>query len=366
MTNRRSDGNTVQFIDENGDPYGIKHINNKPRVSSMSYLYDIGEGNVSGHSAWTKIGYSPTINTVESNLWSAGGVYVFPTAAFTGDAISSSAGDEDQGVVIKSGTADAGGSSTTVYDAAVDFTTATAVQIGDCVILDKSGTTPEWGYVTGVDTNTLTLAGGFSSGGIASAGRAYSVIDYNSAGKTGAHAVKIEYLTTGFVEKSEIIILDGNAAVATINTDIYRINSFRVIAGYKAVGNLSFRISGGATTYSYITAGYTRARNNQYTVPIGKTLYITQWSVGWATPNDSKVQSARFITRTNMEPSTRFITRALFYPYTEIMVSNAEVIIHFDIPTKIPTGADITVAGVAATAGAGPAVSVLRGWLETD
>jgi len=248
----------------------------------------------------------------------------------------------------------------------VNFTTDTAVEIGDCVILDKSGTTPEWGYVTAVAANTLTIGGGFSSGGTVSEGRTYSVIDYNSAGKTGAHAVKIEYLTTAFVEKSEIVILNGNTAVNTSNTDIYRINSFRIIAGYKAVGNLSFRVSGGSTTYSYITAGFTRARNSMYTVPVDKTLYITQWSVGWATPNDSKVQSARFFTKANIEPSTRFKTGALFYPYTEVIVSNAEVVIHFDIPTQLTAGVDVVVNGIASTGGSGPAVSVLRGWLETD
>lgn len=359
---KRSDGQTIQLIDENGTPYGVKHVNYKPRV----YLYDIAEGNVTGHTAWTKIGYSPTVNTTESSLWSLGGLYTFPTAAFTGDVVSSSATDADAGVVIKSGTADAGGSTTSLVDAAVDFTTATAVEIGDCVILDKSGTTPEWGYVTVVAANTLTIGGGFSAGGTVSAGRTYSVIDYNSAGKTGAHAVKIEYLTSTYVEKSEIVILNGDTAVNTINTDIYRINSFRVIAGYKAVGNLSFRVSGGATTYSYITAGFTRSRNNMYTVPINKTLYVTQWSVGWAAPNESKVQSCRFMTKANMESSTKFKTGALFYPYTEIQVTNAEVVIHFDIPTQLTTGIDLMINGIAATGGTGPAVSVLRGWLEDN
>ena len=27
-----------QFVDENGIPYGVKHVANKPRVSSMPYL----------------------------------------------------------------------------------------------------------------------------------------------------------------------------------------------------------------------------------------------------------------------------------------------------------------------------------------
>lgn len=31
------------LVDENGLPYGVKHVNNKPRVSSVDYLYDILE-----------------------------------------------------------------------------------------------------------------------------------------------------------------------------------------------------------------------------------------------------------------------------------------------------------------------------------
>ncbi len=37
----------IRFQDETGTAYGIKHVNNKPRVSSMPYLFDIAEGIVS-------------------------------------------------------------------------------------------------------------------------------------------------------------------------------------------------------------------------------------------------------------------------------------------------------------------------------
>jgi hypothetical protein len=45
------DGSTaVKLIDESGVAYGVKHVQNKPSVSSMPYTYDISEGNVSGHT----------------------------------------------------------------------------------------------------------------------------------------------------------------------------------------------------------------------------------------------------------------------------------------------------------------------------
>ena len=175
--------------DENGLPYGLRQIDNKPRVSSMPYLYDIAEGNVSGHTRWTKVSYTPTANTSESDIWGLAGLYVFPTTAQQMAVSSSNA--NDTGTVIFSGTS-TGGSTTTLIDTGKDFTAGTPVAVGDIVILDKSGTTPEYGYVTGVAATTLTLTGGFSSGGTGS-GRAYSIVDQSAT--TGLQVVKVAYLS---------------------------------------------------------------------------------------------------------------------------------------------------------------------------
>lgn len=83
--------------DENGSGYGVKHINNKPRVSAMPYTYDIAEGNVSGHEAWTKIGFTPAMTTTKSDVWSYGGVYTFPAIATNLSIWSSSANDNVSG-----------------------------------------------------------------------------------------------------------------------------------------------------------------------------------------------------------------------------------------------------------------------------
>lgn len=84
----------MRFVDESGAAYGVKHINNKPRVSSMPYLYDVAEGNVSGHAGWSKIGYNPDVGTAEEDLWTVGGSYVPPAAAIQMQVISSSANDD--------------------------------------------------------------------------------------------------------------------------------------------------------------------------------------------------------------------------------------------------------------------------------
>lgn len=317
----------------------------------------------SGAAPWRKIGYSPTVNTTASAIWSKAGVYTFPAAAGKWEVVSSD-NTQDIGTILHSGTDTSGGSTTTLEKAGENFLTTTAA--GDCIIVDAAGTTPEWGYITAVDSDTkITFSGGLSSGG-SGAGRAtYAIVD--ASAKTHAQAVKIEYLTSAFAQKSEIVILNGTTAVDTVNTDLYRVNSFRVIAAGSSsacLGNLTLRADGAGGDYSYITAGFTRARNCAYTVPTGKTLYINQASIGWATPNDSKVQAGRLYLRYNREPATGFKTGSIFYPIAEWFIANGNINFSLEIPLVIAAETDIMVWGLAATAGAGPATVALSGWQE--
>jgi len=39
----------ARLVDENGVIYGVRQVNNKPRVSAMPYTYDIAEGNIPDH-----------------------------------------------------------------------------------------------------------------------------------------------------------------------------------------------------------------------------------------------------------------------------------------------------------------------------
>ena len=91
------DALSVKLQDENGDVYGVKHIDNKIRTSSMPYLFDIAEGHVSGHEAWSNFGYSPSVGTGATDLWSKGGAYVFPGTAMQMSVFSSNAADTSAG-----------------------------------------------------------------------------------------------------------------------------------------------------------------------------------------------------------------------------------------------------------------------------
>lgn len=348
----------MRFIDVNGISYGVNQIEGKLRVSTMPYLYDIVEHNVAGHTPWTKIGFTPTMNNTENDLWSVAGIINYPATAIQMEVYSSS--NTDIGTIIKTGTS-TGGSTTTLIDSGANFNAATAVAIGDCVILDKAGASPEYGWVTTVVSNTeLTIAGGFSVGG-SGALRDYHIVDYSAT--SGAHAVKISYLDIAFAEHKEIVILGGSTPVDTVNTNIYRVNAFRVIAagsGTKPVGALSLRHTTGSPVYSGITAGYTRARNSTYTVPAAHTLYVTEFCVAYGYAAAQTHYARIYIRATQNE---EFRTPGIFYPFTEVVCANSSQLVTLDIPTKILSGVDIKASGVSSTT-TGVASIAIRGWLE--
>ena len=347
-----------------------------------TFCDNIALGAYTNIKSWLKIGYNSALTTVESEIWSKTGLYgasgMFPAGAVQMEIIGSE-NTNDIGTIIRGSrstpiTSDAGGSTTTLLDADIDFGAGgTVVAEGDLLVLDPAGTVspniPEWGFITTVATHQLTCSKGFSLGGTGTT-RKYIVIDVSA--HTGALAMKVDYLTIDYLERTLILPTNGTGAVTTLNaagtalSDLYRINSFRVIATgttNKPSGAWQIQTVSGGTIWSFITAGFTRARNTIYTVPANKTLYITEWNMGWSTPNDTNVQSARFYTRANVEPTTMFNTGNIFYPYTEQIISNAETIIHFPIPNRLPQKTDLKVSGVAFTGGSGAATSVLRGYL---
>ena len=373
IANQTNGTQASKFVDEAGTPYGVKHIMNKPRISSMPYLFDIAEGNVPNHNALFKIGYNPSVTTTEEDLWSAGGTYVWPETEQQMEVVSTD-NTQDIGTVIKGDAtgdtvlSDADSTLTLLEDDDVDFTAATAVEVGDCVIFSPHDKVayPAWGYVTAVAAHTLTIANGLSDGS-SMASRPYAVIDLSAS--TGAQVVGFFYLDEDYIQYGEVVVLNGTTPVPTVNTDLYRINSLALIAagsGCKPVGDLSITNLAGTIEYSHITAGYSISRQLVFTVPAGMTGYITGGTVSASNPNDSKVQTARVIMRTNENPDFQFLTGCIFYPKAEIVVCNETVVISFASPIKIIEKSDFIVSGQGFTGFAGPITAVFRGWLETN
>jgi hypothetical protein len=270
------------LIDQNGNPYGVRHVDNKPRVSAMPYLYDIAELNVSGHYEFEQLGYNGDIDITEEDVWPTGGTYVFPASAAGLEVLSTSVEDDP----------------------------------------DKGGAVPG----------------------------------------TGIHAITIHYLDGTGAKKSEDVTLNGTAVVATSNTDYYRVLSVRaktVGTGGYAAGVISVRHLADTPVYATIEQGQTRSRLGIWTVPLGKTLFITSISIGASLAAQS---GATFTLRATYDHLAA-ATRTFFIAHAEVVCGNNGLYRPFELPMRFPAGTDIKVS--ARTIANNTAVSVgLRGWYE--
>jgi hypothetical protein len=270
----------VKFIDDAGTAYGVKHISNKPRVSSMPYLYDIAEGNVTGHTPFSKLGYNANVGATEEDIWTQSTVYPWIGAAGIALEVVSSDGND-------------------------------------------------------------TIAG------------------------SGIQKVRIGYLDTDYSAQTQILDMNGTTPVPLTDTTILRVNSIRatqVGANGVAAGLITCRLVGGAATiYRAIVAGYTRGRGLTYTVPLGKTLYLTSIAVSSGYTTSGRV--VRWTGRAQVDDIAPTVKTNYFQPFFEITTQDNSFVRTFEIPVVIPATADLRVSALS-----DPATSyctgALRGWLE--
>lgn len=74
----------IEFVDESGIRYGIKHIGNKPRTVNQPYMYAIAEGEVPGHSIFAAFGHRHAVQVVAKgeDVWGGTAAEMpFPIAA---------------------------------------------------------------------------------------------------------------------------------------------------------------------------------------------------------------------------------------------------------------------------------------------
>lgn len=270
----------AQGVDVSGVPYGLKEVENKLRVSAMPYLFDIAEGNVTGHTAFSKLGYNDDVGATEEDVWTQGGLYPWIAAAGIAlEVVSASAND--------------------------------------------------------------TVAG------------------------SGIQKVRVSYLDTDYSAQSQILDMNGQTPVPLTDTSILRVNALRatqVGAGGVAAGTITCRLVGGAATvYRSIVAGFTRGRGATYTVPLGKTLYVTSIAVASGYTTSGKV--VRWTARATVDDTDPTTKIAFFQPFFEIITQDSSFHREFEVPIRIPATADVRVSAV--SNGAGSFCScALRGWLE--
>jgi hypothetical protein len=215
-----------------------------------------------------------------------------------------------------------------------------------------------WDYGATVPTYT------FSTG--AATIRIVSASTKDDAGGTGASKIKIEGLLAAYAEHTEEITMDGTVAVTSTSLFL-RVNKAWVSEGTAAEGQI--RIYHGTSTsptYAVISSGFTQSRQAIYTVPAGKTLYITsvRYSAGVGnTAATAKNNYVVFTDRATVDPGSG-AAATLFYPLHEIGLVNGPFVLPLEMPTKIPATADLRVQAQGDTAQAVTCTAALRGWLE--
>lgn len=184
---------------------------------------------------------------------------------------------------------------------------------------------------------------------------------------SGIWSVRLYYLTKLGVEKSVDVTLNGQAEVALSVADVYRTQNLRLLTsgtGKKAAGNISIKLptAVGATIYTQIATGHTRARNSVWTVPAGKRLYVeyVNMSVGGAT----KERCAVITTLATYDDKTDSAVTH-FLPYHEQVIEDNTVPLDLSkFPTKLPAGTDIKVRARGLTADC-VCTCAMRGVVET-
>lgn len=252
------------------------------KVLSIDSMLQISRGAVIGISHVNKFGRNPIIDTATDpeDIWDAGGLWVPPTAARTHNIASSSA--NDAGTVVSTGTADTGSNTTTLYDASADFV-GDGVAAGDVVLND---TNTDHSVVSSVtDANTLALEhthhhhkGFFSHESVGfNDGDTYRVV---TPASTGASVIHVYGLDSDMYEAEEFIVMNGTNNVATTRTywRIYRLhNDGAASRTVSNVGNITATAVTDATVTAQINAGNGGTGMAMYTVPKGKTAYMTNF-----------------------------------------------------------------------------------------
>ena len=127
------------------------------------------------------------------------------------------------------------------------------------------------------------------------AGEALNVVSgsaNDAAAGTGARTIRVEGLDASGNWAEENITMNGTTNVVTTSTWLRVIRAYVVTAGSGATNAGAITIKHNTTTanvFAVIKAGRAQAANAVFTVPLGKTAYLTSWAIqgyGLTTANE--------------------------------------------------------------------------------
>jgi len=190
----------------------------------------------------------------------------------------------------------------------------------------------------------------------------------DAAAGTGARTVEVTYIeATTYLEKKEIVTLNGTTPVATVAVNMFRINKLRVLttgSGQKAAGKIDIRNLADTPIYGTILAGANESQQCIYTVPAGKTLKIKM--INCALGSSAAGKSTTFSLKSNYDHELAKLNgagaSAILYEAHAVLSMDSAVCISFPDPIVFPEKSEIVVTCVGTAAGV--ATYDARGVLE--
>ena len=185
-----------------------------------------------------------------------------------------------------------------------------------------------------------------------------------SAG-TGTQKVTIDYLDVNHAPHREVVTLNGTTPVNTVATNILRVNkmySSQVGTNGYPVGDIALKNTGGTVTYSQMKAGRNTAQQVVYTVPAGKTLYLSQWMI--AAGASASNHFTQVVLRSTAWDGYA-ITGGGFLTVDPVSIQDGAISQVFTIPVKIPEKSDVKVSAISDGGSANVVVTAsIIGWYE--
>lgn len=194
--------------------------------------------------------------------------------------------------------------------------------------------------------------------------RVLSASANDTAAGTGVRQVKITYLDTSWNEQTETITMNGVTPVNTVATNIFRVNDIRAVTvgtGLVAAGNIQLQNTAGTVIYAKITANGNVCRQAIYTVPLGKTLYIDNWTCGaGGLGTTNAVEISLRSTSNNLDAYTADI-----FQFKDIVsIGNGSYVRKMRIPIKIPAKTDVKISCNSAGVATAQVSGTWDGWIE--
>jgi hypothetical protein len=185
-----------------------------------------------------------------------------------------------------------------------------------------------------------------------------------SAG-TGIRTVDISYLDGSYVLKNTTVTLNGTTPVNTSVSDIFRILHFHALtvgSNGTAVGKVELQNTAGTVNYSCINATNNLARSSVWTVPAGKTAYITSWNFGVGSSAGNRYGEAYLRATCDVEGT---YIQDVFMFKSVCSTQDGSVVIPFTVPLKLPEKTDIKISAIS-DSGTSNAIMTggFQGWYE--